>query len=405
MMRSDKTIVLGMLASLAPIGAYGETIRYVDKGSTCTTSCGLTWATAHKEIQNAISADFPNGPSPADEVWVKETPQNNAYDPIGIRNGVKVIGGFDGTETVNFTSSPVAHKTYISGGGVTRAVESWNADSTTWLRGFYIVDGFTSSLSAGGGLRLFNSNMKVIDCVFRNNGSDFAGGALEIDGGSPDIINCQFDENGTDACPGSVVYGGGAVYIHNDANPTFTNCLFHHNKAGDGGAVAIDKGTPKFYQCTFAHNDADVGRGGAIYDYYGTAELRNCIVWNNTAVTTGTAQLFNAGVTYGIEGCPQTSIEYTCFKGGYTGTGNISTAPRFWKTSSPYDYNLKATSNCIDVGLDANLPADVADLDWDGNVTEAVPNDIDRTPRIFGTKVDMGAYEAPDGNAGPPGEE
>jgi len=35
----------------------------------------------------------------------------------------------------------------------------------------------------------------------------------------------------------------------------------------------------------------------------------------------------------------------------------------------------------------------VADVDQDGDLTEPLPLDLDRTPRINGT-VDMGAYES-----------
>jgi hypothetical protein len=60
---------------------------------------------------------------------------------------------------------------------------------------------------------------------------------------------------------------------------------------------------------------------------------------------------------------------------------------------------LQPGSPCIDTGLDAGIPLDVADLDGDGCVTEEVPFDIDGAPRkqklLTNTdSVDMGALES-----------
>jgi hypothetical protein len=41
----------------------------------------------------------------------------------------------------------------------------------------------------------------------------------------------------------------------------------------------------------------------------------------------------------------------------------------------------------------ASLPADTRDLDGDSNITEAIPLNIARNPRVNGTNVDLGACE------------
>jgi hypothetical protein len=64
------------------------------------------------------------------------------------------------------------------------------------------------------------------------------------------------------------------------------------------------------------------------------------------------------------------------------------------------DYHLQATSPCIDAADNASLPADVTDLDSDYDTDEALPFDLDYSPRIIDGDcnstdiVDMGAYEA-----------
>jgi hypothetical protein len=41
----------------------------------------------------------------------------------------------------------------------------------------------------------------------------------------------------------------------------------------------------------------------------------------------------------------------------------------------------------------ASLPADTRDLDGDSNITEAIPLNIARNPRVNGTNVDLGAFK------------
>ena len=49
------------------------------------------------------------------------------------------------------------------------------------------------------------------------------------------------------------------------------------------------------------------------------------------------------------------------------------------------------------MGNNADLPADVGDVDWDNNTTETLPLDLALGARIFDFTVDLGAYEGPIG--------
>jgi hypothetical protein len=75
---------------------------------------------------------------------------------------------------------------------------------------------------------------------------------------------------------------------------------------------------------------------------------------------------------------------------------SIGTRVDIWgpgAASLDVDYHLKPTSPCVNAGETSLLPADVADLDLDGNVTEALPYDLEGHPRLVGASVDVGAYE------------
>ncbi len=52
-----------------------------------------------------------------------------------------------------------------------------------------------------------------------------------------------------------------------------------------------------------------------------------------------------------------------------------------------------AGSPCADAGDDTALPADLLDLDGDGDTQEPLPIDIDGDDRIIGGSVDMGSDE------------
>ena len=50
-------------------------------------------------------------------------------------------------------------------------------------------------------------------------------------------------------------------------------------------------------------------------------------------------------------------------------------------------------SPAINTGDNSLLPADITDIDGDGDTTEPIPYDLVNNPRIVGEAVDMGAYE------------
>jgi hypothetical protein len=100
-------------------------------------------------------------------------------------------------------------------------------------------------------------------------------------------------------------------------------------------------------------------------------------------------QVYNNGTaTSAVRSCDVQGI------GSSGSNGNIDQDPLFVSTSAgSLDLKLQSGSPCINKGANAELPADVLDLDDDSNVSEAVPLDIDGVARIQGATVDMGAHE------------
>ncbi|UCC30028.1 MAG: DUF1565 domain-containing protein [Phycisphaerales bacterium] len=374
---------LGLVCSLAVCLPVHAGVIYVDADAQGKKS-GKTWSDAYTSLAVAIASA-----STGDEIWVAE----GTYKPIVMKNGLKMYGGFSGTESTRYASDPEAHRTYVSGQGTRQAVKSIYNNSSTVLRGFVIKDGVVSEWDqVGGGLYLENSMAMIVSCVFTNNSARFAGGAVaNCLGGKPTFVNCRFASNGG-ANGNMTPVGGGAVFNH-DGSPTFVNCLFSGNKADDGGAVVTLRGVATFINCTFSGNAAIGRRGGALFDNAGRAVVRNSILWENTAAIQRASEIYNSS-----KATHATDVAHSNVRGGWAGAGNVDSDPLFLD-SAKGDYRLQATSPCKDAGSNTFLPQDVGDISADGNTTEILPKDLGLNTRVHGDSVDIGAFEwqLPDG--------
>jgi len=322
-----------------------------------------------------------------DQIWAKKTTEPDLYGPMDLPAEVKVIGGFAGTEFAASASNPIANVTIIDGGGSATAVDSAAGSPATMLRGFTIRNGLAGDLGGGGVLVRAQSSAMFVQCVIENNrAGQFGAGVAIRDNRSPKFINCIFRNNGEDNGTDTLPYGGGAVYVHN-GSPTFTNCLFYGNVAGDGAALALATGAPQFVNCTIAGNFARVGKGGGVFDQEGKVVLRNTILWENGSPT-ASPQIHNN--RYSV-----TTASYCDIQGGWRGWTNLDDDPLFVDEEAGNYMLQNPASPCRCAGDNSFLPTDVADLDWDNNTTETIPQDVARNPRLAGVAVDMGAYELP----------
>jgi len=225
----------------------------------------------------------------------------------------------------------------------------------------------------------FVENLRMHNCVFRNNfSSGVVGIRTHVDG---EFIaeNCTFAGN------------VGKSIDHRRGRMIISNCLF----AGNRGC-AIDS-TDKYVtieSCTFSGNSAD--RGGSALDTWHGSKVSNCIFRGNSSPAIEDLR-------------DETVINYCNVEGGWPGEGNIDVDPCFvlpgyWDlngtpedTADDFwvdgDYHLQSqagrweqesqawvqddvTSPCIDAG-DPNSPIGI----------EPFPN---------GGRVNMGAYGAGD---------
>ncbi|MFH1111174.1 MAG: right-handed parallel beta-helix repeat-containing protein [Planctomycetota bacterium] len=374
------TIAFGGLLVFSSVAEAAT--RYAKVAATGTGDC-LSWADA------CTLGDARAASNSGDQIWVKA----GTYPRFDLKQGVQIIGGFAGTETSASQSNPTANVTIVDGGGTKQCVKSANHSAATVLRGFSIRSGHDTDDHGGGGLSLSDSSAMIVQCTFENNTASILGGAVVIRGNSsPQFVNCIFRHNGATARD-DAPHEGGAVFLES-ASATFTNCLFHDNKAGRGGAFAMSPGGGAvFTNCTFANNQATWLRGGAVSDPSESLKLRNCILWGNTRVE-GDPPAPTWDQIYGPGDGPD--VRYSDVQGGWSGMGNINAHPQFLSAAAGA-YGLQATSPCKNTGDSTptadTLPPDAGDLDWDTNTVEPTPKDLGLLARIRLGTVDMGAYE------------
>jgi hypothetical protein len=424
---------LTTIALLIATGVNANSTYYVSILSGDDIQDGLTWPTAKKTIQNAITAA-----SSGDTVVVS----NGVYylaSELVISNAVTLLGVGGPTNTI------------IDGSNACRCIRIENGEVK--IEGFSIRNGFLSGEDDGAGvLSLYGGVLR--DChIYGNvtsNESMFVqnvGGGIYFQGGT--IEQCTIYSNSTTSG-----YGGGGVYLEDSgtvmqcevygnysmgsgggircSGGTVEDCAIYNNSAGWGGGVSVG-GDSIFVRCSIHNNSAGAvwlngWNGGAIRnsliysndDYgvvvkYGT--MRDCLIYGNVnagvRIETEEATVENCTISGNGEGVSVregnlvTNVfrnlvlygnftgsnrkEYVCetnsvFSCDFScvipipsnGIGNIDADPLFADTAQS-DFRLRAGSPCIDAGTN---------LDW---MTTAI--DMEGHPRIFNGRVDMGADE------------
>ncbi len=248
------------------------------------TGNGNTWETAC-QLQVAL-----NRASSGTQIWVKKgiykpTRQADRAKSFILKDGVQLLGGFNGSETSLSQRNSTTNITVLSGdiGNGNVAKNSYNivtinsVGKNTIIDGFTIRDGVASEKfledkhSSGAGIYInamgSTSFPTISNCVFENNTATY-GAAIFLNGENgncqPVIKDCYFQNN-----IGSL--DGGAIYNMSKegiCHPVLINCYFANNEATYGGAIfnAPNNGecVVSLDNCLFSHNTGYF-KGGAIF--------------------------------------------------------------------------------------------------------------------------------------------
>lgn len=329
-------------------------------------------------------------------------------------NGVKIYGGFAGTETSlaeraqadNAQPWEFENITSITGNNTFPIFTCTAAlPIETILDGVTVQNGVTSG--NGGGMTI-RPNGYVRNCRFLYNTASGQGGAILFNGGGT-IENSYFFNNNAKL--------GGACHIAKISS--ITGCLFENNIAEQGGAIRSQATDGTIANCIIRNNTATTN-GSGIYTQTATTsatKIINCLIYGNRTkvaiymygadiinctvdggdvnsvyVTTAGGKIINSVFTSDIQSDLATGVEFTnnayaAIKGndGWTNSNNLEiTDGNFGFTDAANgDYTLASTSPLIDAGIDVSENYTLATTDLFG------------TTRPQGTAYDLGAYECP----------
>jgi hypothetical protein len=295
--------------------------------------------------------------------------QNNTFVLV---EGVKIYGGFAGTETTINERNWGNNQTILSGeigntltyfDNCYHVIVGVNITAATVLDGVVItlgmsdwfnnvaIGGKSIPTSDGGGMYLSNSSPLLKNITFTYNYSGNNGAGITNDNSFPTIVNVVFFRNLAE-------YYGGAIYNLNSSRPIISHTTFHRNYAG---AIV---------------NDSKSG-----------ITMSNSILWGNSSWEPETPiDIFDrdaSGTTV------KSSITEVFGTAGVNGI--IKQDPKFVSLNPPSNANGKWMTAKDGLGIKPESPAVNA---ADETLTPAgITKDIAGSNRTWGDHPDMGAYE------------
>ncbi|MFT3979492.1 MAG: choice-of-anchor Q domain-containing protein [Ferruginibacter sp.] len=376
-----QNIFLFLSLFLVGYSSYGQ-IYYVDAARPNNSGAGTSWATAKRDLQEAI-----NAASYGSQIWVKKGTYNPTKDQYGnlnptnsnirhrtftLKNGVKVYGGFAGNETtlssrdialnITILSGDLYNNDVVTGSGPSLSIVNiednsfhvivcQNCNNTTLLDGFTIRGGYANAQSTsttmygsfnnkqGAGMFIKDADINVANCIFKNNYTFRRGGGLNISGNCQNTISdCVFEANRSGAIAAGMAIGSLPI----TKSTIIYKCKFLGNVANtDGAGITILNISAQVTDCFFSNNYAFEGGGGvAVANYVYPAnivKITKAAFVNNTAlegagvyITEGNCQITNAIFTG--------NTATTAGGGGIICKGNIPTSIincTFYKNVAP----------------------------------------------------------------------
>ncbi len=171
----------------------------------------------------------------------------------------------------------------IDGERLGRCIYGAGLDASTRIEGVTLSNGLpawgsTPYNSWGAGLMVDGGSLTVSHCIFRENETAIGGGAFVKGTGSPVFEDCLFEANQATEVAG--------LQLSVIGDPVVRNCVFRggwRTMVG-GGVTWCGSGTATLEGLTVEDNEVwETGGGIELLGYYAYAEIRDCVIRNNTA--------------------------------------------------------------------------------------------------------------------------
>ncbi|MGJ1385487.1 MBG domain-containing protein [Sphingobacterium spiritivorum] len=292
----------------------------------------------------------------------------------------------NGGAMYNYRSSPTLSSVTLSDNTAAFGGGMFNSTSSPTLSNVTLSNNRATNYG-GGGMFNYNSSPRLSSVTLSNNTATSNGGAMYNDSSRPIISQSKFAGN-------TAADAGGAVYSLN-SSVKVNNSSITGNSANWGGAIFKERGgTDTFLNCTIAGNYAGNDGGGINTKTSNTiTNLINTIVYGNTKTTNA-----DASDIRNDDGAATINVNYSSYgvvTGKIAGGNNITANPIFTNPTLPTntntpntngDYSLKPGSPAIGAGDNTLYTSN------GGNLT--ADKDLAGSPRLTGSNIDMGAYEA-----------
>lgn len=405
---SLRVIAVNPNGSSPPVGPAVMTTLACDgpiyvRADATGANTGISWDDAFRDLQDAL-ADAAFG----DSIWVaagtyRPTSDTDRLQSFQLVNGVRLYGGFAGSETALEQRDWRANPTILSGNigdpnsigdNSESVVLAQHVDRSTLIDGFTVRDGNADGDAAsrrdlGGGMRNLWANPTVQNSIFIANRADRGGGMGSYQA-SPVVRNVLF--LGNDARE-----GGGMLNV-DSSRPTLTQVVFSGNRStSDGGAIANSLNSWATLNAATISTNSAAGRGAAIFSTATQASIvRNSVVWGNTAGVVGAPAQFvglvevsDAVLQHSLDRASAAqSVRYRIADPQFIDADGLDDLTGTFDD----DLRLGVKSPAIDAGNNESLPNDLA-TDLNGNPRRIDHRRLSDTGLGAAPIVDRGAYE------------
>ncbi|MCR5645508.1 MAG: right-handed parallel beta-helix repeat-containing protein [Bacteroidales bacterium] len=383
-------------------------IIYVSKEGS-EVNDGSSWENATSHFQMAMN--FAQCYEPKPQIWVKEGEYDNLeeenvqfWSDLAIMPGLKVYGGFTGTEPASFQLADRElnkHFTILDGRNKRRVLEQLDsysdADRAVWdgfiIRHGYAEKGYTGNIKYisesgviayfknymnGGGI-LLRDGADIDNCDIYDNVAYVGGGLYRgtASGTANYLRNDKIRRNYAIEEGGGLFYGRSSGYFYGtSAVDTIANCEISGNTSDRHAAIVSQRAN--LINCSVIKNKTEIYSFDTITSTHQYNRYVNCVLWGNDS----------RNYAWQTDGRDNT-YDYCAIQGGRDGVGNINL--ELENTGDDPTLHYPAF---IDSEEEVYQPSENSALINVGNNDYACgEKDLAYHDRVQDAVVDMGAYE------------